>query len=175
MALVTRKPIDDNDTSLQKRTKVGKRKDKRSEFGRLYVIKLVLKDGTEVHKIGMCNSDRSTDRMMEILRSFFMVYRYVPYAELRRDKKVRIPYVVETHIHRLLKEYRYRFDKKFSGSNEAFEIDEDSFLEYLDAFRYEELLDGQTKMDSDRYAKIKKAIILDKDPTAYDLDVSVPF
>ena len=175
MALVTRKPIDENATSLQKRPKVGKRKDKRSEFGRLYVIKLVLKDGTEVHKIGMCNSDRSTDRMMEILRSFFMVYRYVPYAELRRDKKVRIPYIVESYIHRLLKEYRYKFDKKFNGNSEAFEIDEDSFLEYLDSFRYEEMLEGETKMDTDRYNKIKRAIQLDKDPDTFSEDMPIPF
>jgi len=58
---------------------------------------------------------------------------------------------------------------------EAFEIDEDSFLEYLDSFRYEEMLEGETKMDTDRYNKIKRAIQLDKDPDAFSEDMPIPF
>lgn len=134
-----------------------------SEFGRLYVIKLVLKDGTEVHKVGMCNSARSTDRMMEVLRSFFMQYRYVPYAELRRDKKVRIPYIVENYMHNLLDEHRFSFDKKFDGCTEFFEIDEDAFLDYLDNFEYGELLRGETSVPTERYEAICEAIRKERD------------
>jgi len=149
--------------ALVKRSGVVDKPKKDTEFGRLYVIKMILKDGTEVHKVGMTNSDRSTDRMMEILRSFFMKYRYVPYTELRRDKKVRIPYIVETYMHNLLEEYSYTFDKKFDGSSEYFSIDEEAFLEYLDEFEYAEMLHGVTKMPKDRYEKICKAIDADTD------------
>ena len=134
-------------------------------YGRIYVIKLVLVDGTEVHKVGMVNTDdlsRVTDRMMEILRSFFTVYRYVPYAELRKAKKVRIPYIVEAYLHSLLADTKYTFDKKFSGSTECFEIDEESFLEYLDKFEYVEMLRGETKMKKDRYEAITEAMRLDR-------------
>ena len=58
---------------------------------------------------------------------------------------------------------------------EAFEIDEDSFLEYLDEFKYEDMLEGETKMDTDRYNKIKRAIQLDKDPDTFSEDMPIPF
>jgi len=138
-------------------------------YGRIYVIKMVLKDGTEVHKVGMVNTSntsRVTDRMMEILRSFFTVYRYVPYAELRRSKKVRIPYIVENYLHKVLADTKYTFDKKFSGSTECFEIDEDSFLEYLDQWDYKELLRGEYQpMPLDRYNAITEAIALERKET----------
>lgn len=147
MALIKRKEIETEDSD---------------PYGRIYVIKLVLKDGTEVHKVGMVNTSstsRVTDRMMEILRSFFTVYRYVPYAELRRSKKVRIPYIVENYLHKVLADAKHTFDKKFSGSTECFEIDEDSFLEHLDNFTYALLLRGETKpMDINRHTAIVKAI-----------------
>lgn len=136
-------------------------KEDKSEFGRLYIIKLVLVDGTEVHKIGIVNTDsmsRVTDRMMEILRGFFMQYRYSPYAELRKAIKVRIPYIVEKHVHDLLAEYRYKFDKRFTGSTECFEIDEDAVIEYLDKFKYTKLLEGKIKMDTKKYNAIRHAI-----------------
>jgi len=104
-----------------------------------------------------------------------MTYRYIPYAELRRDKKVRIPYVVENYIHRLLQDCKYTFDKKFSGSTEAFEIDEEEFLEYLDGFTYEDMLEGEMSMPTSKYDDIKKAILLDKDPDALSEDMPIPF
>ena len=47
---------------------------KRRDIGRVYVIKMVLPDQSVIHKIGMTNSDRATDRMMEILRIFLEKY-----------------------------------------------------------------------------------------------------
>jgi len=111
MALVIRKPIDDNDTSLQKRPKVGKRKDKRSEFGRLYVIKLVLKDGTEVHKIGIVDVDddcATYDKLVELTTAIYRKYNYTPQVTLLKVVKVRIPEIVDSFIHRLLKGLEYQ-------------------------------------------------------------------
>jgi len=39
---------------------------KRKDIGRVYVVKMVLPGGAIIHKIGMCHSNRATDRMMEI-------------------------------------------------------------------------------------------------------------
>jgi len=129
------------------------------KYGRLYVLKIILKNGQIVHKVGMCKSSRSIDRMMEIVYSFFKVYRYIPHTELRRDKKVLVPLQVEQHIHRLLKDYKYVFDKKFGGSTEFFiDLDEEVLLDYLDNFKYIDLLEGKTSLDSTIYNNIKDAI-----------------
>jgi len=105
---------------------------KRQDIGRLYVLKMVLKDNSVVYKIGMCNSSRSTDRMMEILRSWFMYYRYVPYTELKLDKETTQPVVIEKHIHNILKPRRYTPTHDVEGSTEMFkDIDEFRVLHYL--------------------------------------------
>ena len=116
-------------------------------YGRVYVLKVTLQDGTILHKVGMCKSARSIDRMMEILRSFFTTFRYVPNCELRKDKKVVVPLLVEQHMHKVLEDYSYTFDTKFDGSTEFFsDIDEEVLLEYLTNFDYRVILQGRTEM-----------------------------
>jgi len=153
MPLVKRKPLEGEIT-------------KASPYGRVYIFELVLEDGTELCKVGMVNSDsmsRVTDRLMEVLRSFFMQYRYVPKSRIVKAKKFLIPYYVETHLHKLLAELKYKTEKKFDGSNEMFtDVDLDELVSYLDEFQYEELLRGETKTAIDRYNKITEAIELDK-------------
>lgn len=105
---------------------------KRKDIGRVYVIKIVLPDGTIVHKIGMCKSNRSTDRMMEILRSWFMKFRFVPYAELKLDMETGRPLEIEQHMHKILKHKKYAPGEKVSGGTEMFtDIDEFRVLQYL--------------------------------------------
>lgn len=102
------------------------------KYGRVYVYTIELGDGTRLWKVGMCSSDRTVDRMFEVLTSFFKVYRYVPTTRLRLDKKTLVPRLLEKHIHRLLEEYNYRFDKKFDGNTEFFsDLDEGALLDYL--------------------------------------------
>jgi hypothetical protein len=74
----------------------------KDQYGRLYVLRFELDSGEIVWKVGMCNTDRTLDRMMEVLRSFFKVYRYVPRVTLRKDKKVVTPLLVEKYMHGLL-------------------------------------------------------------------------
>ena len=132
---------------------------KKPSYGRLYVLRITLRCGKRVHKVGMTHSDRSTDRMLEILRSFFNTYRYVPMCELRKDKEVLIPLLVERHFHDILDEWSYTFDKKFDGCTEFFEnLDEDVILEYLTAFTYNDLLVGKTTMKDTDLQNIRKAI-----------------
>lgn len=111
------------------------------QHGRVYVMRFTLRCGKVVHKVGMCHSDRATDRMMEVARSFFNTYRYVPQIELRRDKKVVTPLLVEKHLHLVLDDWSYDFEKKFDGSTEFFEdLDESVLLDYLDEWDYTPLL-----------------------------------
>ena len=143
--------------------------EKPSKYGRLYVLNFILDDGTVLHKVGMCNSDRSTDRMIEILRDFFIKYRYVPRCEMRRDKKTIVPLLLEKHMHSLLDEWSYSFDKKFNGSTEFFsDIDESILLDYLDNFDYRELLRGKDSMNLVDYETITEELRLDLGNNATD-------
>jgi hypothetical protein len=138
--------------------KAGKVNKKNNEYGRVYILRITLKCGTVVHKVGMTNSDRSTDRMFEILRSFFNTYRYSPKCELRKDKKVLVPLLVEKHFHEILDEWSYRFDKNFDGHTEFFhDLNESAVIEYLDNFDYRDLLQ-KTVMKKEHLEAVRIAI-----------------
>lgn len=94
-----------------------------------------LPDGVVVHKIGMCKSNRSTDRMMEILRSWFTKFRFVPYTELRLDMETNYPVELEAHIHRVLDHKQFIPHMKVEGRTEMFtDIDEFRVLHYIRTF-----------------------------------------
>jgi len=125
--------------------------------GRVYVFRLTIR-GEYVYKVGMCHSDRTTDRFMEVLKSYFSTYRYVPEAKILKFKEFDNPLLVEKHLHKELEEYRYKFPKKFDGHTEFFsEIDIDYLLEYLDNFYYELLLDRKS-IPEDEYKAIQLLI-----------------
>jgi len=105
------------------------------DVGRVYVIKMVLPGRVVVHKIGMTNSNRATDRMMEILRSWFTKYRFVPYTELKLDMECGYPKQLEALIHKILRRKRFDPNHKVDGGTEMFvEIDEFRLIEYLRKF-----------------------------------------
>ena len=108
---------------------------KRQDIGRLYVIRMELPDSTIIHKIGMTNTPRSVDRMMEILRSWFMKFRFIPYSELRLDMECGNPRELEKHIHKILYEKQFIPNEKVEGGTEMFiDIDEFRVLHYLRQF-----------------------------------------
>lgn len=105
---------------------------KKNPPGRVYVIQLTLDDIGIIHKIGMCHADRSADRMMEILRSWFMHYRYVPHSLLRLDHETKDPYKLEKHIHKVLEDFKWVPDIKVDGAQEMFkDLDEEEVIEYI--------------------------------------------
>jgi len=107
----------------------------RKDIGRLYVIRMTMKDGEIVHKIGMCNSSRSTDRMIEIVRSWFNSFRFIPYTELRLDMQCCNPRMLEKYIHKILRPVAYTPKYKVEGSTEMFyRIDENRLIWFLKAF-----------------------------------------
>ena len=123
---------------------------KRMDIGRLYVIKMVLPDGLIVHKVGMTKSDRATDRMMEILRSWFVKYRFSPYSELRLDMECNYPAELEKHIHQVLGHSRFEPSHKVDGGTEMFvDIDEVRLIHYLRNFNSNLLEEFLELSDSD--------------------------
>jgi hypothetical protein len=105
------------------------------DIGRIYVIRMELPGDLVIHKIGMVNSNRSVDRMMELLRSWFMRYRFVPYAELRLDMETSYPRELEAHMHKMLAHRQYIPHMKVEGRTEMFHsLDEFRVLHYLKTF-----------------------------------------
>ncbi len=123
----------------------------RQDIGRIYVIKMVLPGDCVVHKIGMTKSNRATDRMMEILKSWFSRYRFVPYSELRLDMECGCPAELEKHIHKILAERQFIPDEQVSGGTEMFtDIDEFRLLRYIRNFN-EELFKNDLKLQDRDY------------------------
>jgi len=121
---------------------------KRLDKGRIYVIRIVLPGDTVIHKIGMTNSPRAVDRMMEILRSWFMAFRFVPYAELKLDMDCDSPAELEKHIHRVLKSKQFVPNHKVDGGTEMFiGVDERRVIQYLRRFNTRNLETELTDKD----------------------------
>lgn len=108
---------------------------KRQDLGRLYVIRMTMPGGEVVHKIGMTHSNRATDRMMEILRSWFNQFRFVPHSELRLDMECSNPAELETYIHHLLAPNQFIPTHKVSGGTEMFvDLNELRLINYLKSY-----------------------------------------
>lgn len=93
---------------------------KRRDIGRIYVIKITLPDDVVIYKIGMCHSDRSTNRMMEILRSWFVNYRFVPYTELKLDIKCDNASKLEKYLHKVFQIFQFEPNYPVQGYTEMF-------------------------------------------------------
>lgn len=143
-----------------------------SRDGRLYIIEFVTAEKETVYKIGMTYSPRSVDRMMEILRSWFMQYRYVPEAKLRLDFATGVPLLFEQHIHEMLKDHKWIPDKKVDGGQEMFKnICVDTVKDYVKNIDHWKLIEGKDKVKEEDMAYILKKCKKDK----LDLDEDVPF
>ena len=94
----------------------------------VYILKVQLATGQVLYKIGVSKEKRHMDRMMEVLKDFFIKYRYVPFTSMKRFRVFPDAYEVERIMHQQYKEYRYTFDKKFCGSTEFFTIENESEL-----------------------------------------------
>ena len=129
----------------------------RREVGRIYVIRMELPDGLIVHKIGMCNSNRSVDRMMEIVRSWFMRFRFIPHTELKLDMNTNYPKELESHIHQILKHKQFIPHMKVDGGTEMFHgIDEFRVLHYLRTFNEDHF--PKLKLTDENYKNLGQLI-----------------
>ena len=128
----------------------------RKDIGRVYVIRMELPDDSIIHKIGMCRSDRATDRMMEVLRSWFNKYRFVPYTTLRIDMETSRPLELEAHMHKMLKAYQFQPSCKVDGGTEMFYgLDEFRLLHYLRVFD-DRMFDTPLVLSDEQYKYLGK-------------------
>lgn len=130
----------------------------RKDVGRIYVIRMELPDGIIVHKIGMCKSNRTTDRMMELLRSWFTRYRHVPYTELKLDMQTSYPKELEQHMHKMLSHRKFIPHMKVEGRTEMFTgIDEFRVIHYLKTFN-EDLAPMLFDIQPEEYSHLGKLV-----------------
>ena len=140
-----------------------------ANISRVYIFRIVLDDGTVLHKIGKSSGTSSKVRLLSVLDSFFNAYRYIPRSSIRRDKRTLCPFALEGHMHKMLEEYSYKFDKKFSGSTEFFsDLDEEVLLEYFDEMDEEAVMDVTQDMLITEYEAIRDSKPQDSVPPKDD-------
>lgn len=88
-----------------------------------------------VYKIGMTTNPRATDRLMEIVRSYYNKYRETPIAKILRYRSCDNVFQVEAMLHRYFSDYQSEFEHKFDGCTECFDIDEETVLDIYDRAR----------------------------------------
>jgi len=104
---------------------------------RVYIIKCRLENNQGfIYKIGKSSGKNSVDRMMQLIRSFFMNYRYTPIFEIKRDRPCENAFAIETQLHQDFRSCKYYHDKKIDGANEWFYVPREDLL----LQRYDELL-----------------------------------
>ena len=106
-----------------------------AEVGYVYVMefKFQAKSGIKtLYKVGI-TKNKPIDRMLQIVREFFMQRRYVPECRLVRFREVPEYDRLEKELHSLYKEYSYSFGSlRFSGHTEFLDIELDLLLDGYD-------------------------------------------
>lgn len=95
---------------------------------RLYVLEILVGE-TLVYKVGKASGHSSKQRMLQIIGSYFDVYRVTPVIKIVKDKEVKNVFEKETKCHHALAEWQFVPEKSFSGSTELFKIDKETVLE----------------------------------------------
>lgn len=98
------------------------------EIERLYILEIDI-EGTVVYKVGKASGHSSKQRMLQIIGSYFDVYRRTPVVKIIRDRECTDVFKKETECHVELKDYRYFPDKTFSGCTELFNTDKEKVIE----------------------------------------------
>jgi hypothetical protein len=112
----------------------------------VYILKVQLSDGQILYKIGVTKDKRHMDRMLEVLKGFFVKYRYIPFTSIKRFRVFPDAYEVERLLHSKYKDLQYCFDKKFCGCTEFFTINDE-----------QELLDFYEELHSNKESHIKRS------------------
>lgn len=95
---------------------------------RLYILEIQIGE-TVVYKVGKASGHSCKQRMLQIIGSYFDVYRVTPIIKVVKDKEVSNVFDKETKCHHALAEWQYTTDKVFSGSTEVFKVDKEKVLE----------------------------------------------
>lgn len=119
-----------------------------SDSGILYMLLIILDDGTQFIKIGI-TSRSIASRTLEILGSFFQVYRYFPYVKPIRFTNVADYKAKELELHKFLSYCSYTPDYRFDGSTELFSLQVDEAKDLYKHINKEGNLKGYVKNNKD--------------------------
>lgn len=102
------------------------------EEGIVYIIKMVLDDGTVIYKIGVTKR-KIEDRLAEIVIDIFKKLRYIPRTSLKRFQKSTAYEHIEAELLELYSIYKYKWDITFGGCTEfIYDVDEEELLAEYD-------------------------------------------
>jgi len=117
--------------------------------GKVYIMWFKFRECEEkVYKIGYTAREEPIDRMLEVLRSYYMNKnnRYIPESYIKRFRKTGKAFAKEAMLHKYFKEYQYEPKHKFDGCTELFiGLDEEVLLKV-----YEDCLAG-IDINEERY------------------------
>lgn len=116
-------------------------KSKIEEKKSVYIFKFYLdwNNNDVVYKIGVTSREEVTSRLAEVVIGFFNMFRFIPKCTAIRFSSCSDAYGKEKELHKIFENSAIRFHKKFSGSSEFFQIeDEDELLS-----RYDLLVKGK--------------------------------
>lgn len=99
-----------------------------TDIERLYILEINI-EGTIVYKVGKASGHSCKQRMLQIVGSYFDVYRCTPVVSVVRDRECIDVFKKETKCHHELKEYQHVPPKTFTGSTELFEVDKEKVIE----------------------------------------------
>ena len=100
---------------------------------RVYIIRAKFSStDTPVFKIGKSSGKSSVDRLLQLQRSFFMKYRYMFFAAIKRDRECVNAFQIETELHHLFAPFKYYHDKPVDGKDEWFMCEEHLLLKAYD-------------------------------------------
>lgn len=119
--------------------------------GTVYIFKMKLRHLDEyVYKIGVCqNTRRPIDRLLEVLRSFWTKYQYIPDVTIKRHSRTDEIFEKESALHYHFGLHQYIPSKATNGSTELFTgIDEEYLLD-----TYRRCLDGEDVRKLDQYRR----------------------
>lgn len=106
--------------------KVSRKKEESTS--RLYILEIIV-DGHTVYKIGKASGANCKQRMLQIVGSYFDVYRVTPVIKVVRDRPCDDVFTKETKCHNELALFRYISEEIFSGHTELFKTDKEKVIE----------------------------------------------
>lgn len=144
-----------------KLNKVNKRRYK----GTVYVLRIRLKSGEVVHKIGM-TTRKVQSRIAELVVDYYMKYGYIPMVEVVRKEKSRWYVEVEQLLLSKSEHWKYEASKQIDGVTEYRKgMNEKLVCEWYDGLIVKE--DWPEGKDNAKEWKIQAVGLNDMDPVNY--------
>jgi len=105
----------------------------KKQVDRLYLLLIRLESGLHIVKFGKSSGKDSVDRMMQIMRDYFMKYRRTFICHIKRDRAIdNDVFKYEAELHEFFRDYRFEPKITFDGSSECFVIPYEAAVDVYD-------------------------------------------